>query len=60
MSETTVVVRPQPVKVEVRESVVTIVHATAGPQGIQGPTGELPSDWTDPQDMTLLFENALL
>lgn len=63
MSESTVAVRPTPVRVEIRESVVTVVHATAGPQGIQGVPGQdaqLPDEWASPPDLTLLFENALL
>ncbi len=48
---------------------VTITEATSGPQGPtgpqgaagpQGPAGELPTDYTDPVDSVLLFENALV
>ena len=52
----------QPVKVYVQQDKVVVVHATAGPQGIQGVPGQdadLPGEWTDPQDFILLFENAL-
>jgi len=56
-------------KVIVQYDKVQVVHATAGPQGIPGEPGpagpqgadaELPTEWTDPPDLTLLFENGLM
>lgn len=59
-------------KVIVTYDKVTVVHATAGPQGSVGPQGpigpagpagsdaELPSDFVSPPDLVVLFENGLM
>lgn len=56
-------------KVIVQYDKVRVVHATAGPQGApgepgpEGPPGqdaELPTEWVDPPDLTLLFENGMV
>lgn len=58
-------------KVVVTYDKVKVVHATAGPQGtpgvngVQGPMGpagsdaEIPSEWWNPPDLVVLFENGL-
>lgn len=51
-----------PTPVVLTEAVVG-PQGTPGPQGPQGPQGppvSLPSEYTDPVDSVLLFENALV
>lgn len=56
-------------RVIVQYDKVTVVHATAGPQGTPGPEGppgpagsdaELPPEWNSPPDLVVYFENGLL
>lgn len=58
-------------KVIVSYDKVTVVHATAGPQGAPGVTGPpgpvgpagsdatIPPEWNNPPDLVVLFENGL-
>lgn len=57
---TNVTVTERPIRVA---ETVTGIQGAAGPAGPPGPTGpqaQLPADITDPPNMTLLFENALI
>lgn len=55
------------VQIVVRNEKVTVVHATAGPQGNQGvpgpqgPKGDptFPDEWDNPPTLTLYFENGM-